>query len=193
LNEIDQIERELLELRQRFAQSAEVLEELTLIKAQFSELSHSRQELQARLEQAEQLFNQSPGQTQTFEARLSQIEQQLETRSEQLQAQLTSFRFDFDAINRQLHEKIEQDHQGLARLEEAQEQTLASLSVDDADRLKWIESSLQHFNASIYNDRTSLQKLERRCTELKRNVDIIAIIGGIAFFLAILTIIFLPR
>jgi predicted nuclease with TOPRIM domain len=193
LNEIDKIEQELSELRQRFAQSAEILKELSLVKAQFSELDQSHQTLQANLIQAEQLFNQSPGEIQPLGARISQLEQQLEIRCEQLQAQLTSFRFDFDAINRQLHERMDRDLQGRISLGEIDEQITADLSAEDGDRLKWIESSLQHFNASIYNDRTSLQKLERRYSDLKRLVDIIAVVGGVAFFITILTIIFLPR
>lgn len=192
MNEIDKIEQELSELRQRFLQSAEVLKELSLVKAQFSELSQSHQTLKENLSQAERLFSQSPGDIQSFEAKLSQVETQLDTRCEQLQAQLTSFRFDFDAINRQLHDKIDQDRQGLTRLEE-QGLTSANLSGEDGERLKWIESSLQHFNASIYNDRTSLQKLERRYADLKRFVDIATIVGGLILFLIILAIVFLPR
>ena len=193
MNEIDQIEQELLELKQRFTQSVGVLEELSEIRAQFSDLSQSRQALEASLAKADKLFNHSPEQLQSFEMKFAQIEQQFEVRYEQLQAQLTSFRFDFDAINRQLHEKIEQDRQGITRLEEVHEQALANLGVDDADRLKWIESSLQHFNASIYNDRTALQKLERRYTELKRLVNIITLAGSVALLLLILAQIFLPR
>ncbi len=193
MNEIDQIEQDLLELKQRFTQSADVLEELSQIKAQFSDLSQSRQALEASLAKADQLFNQSPEQLQSVETKFAQVEQQFESRYEQLQAQLTSFRFDFDAINRQLHEKIEQDRQGITRLEEVHEQALANLGVDDADRLKWIESSLQHFNASIYNDRTALQKLERRYTDLKRLVNIMAVVGGVAIAFLILSRLFLPR
>lgn len=184
MNEIDQIEQELSELKQRFAQSAQVLEDLAQLKGQFSELTQTYQAIQSSLGQAEQMLKGSPEQSEALGARLSQIESQFETRYEQLQAQLTNSRFDFDATSRQLQEKMEQDHHVLTQLKQTQEKSVANL--DDGDRIQWIESSLQHFNSSMYADRTALQKLERNYNDLKRVVDIMMIAGPIACVLIIL-------
>jgi DNA repair exonuclease SbcCD ATPase subunit len=188
LNEIDQIEQELSGLKQRFAQSAKVLEDLAHLKSQFSELTQTYQAIQSSLGQAEQILKGSPEQSEALSTRLSQIESQFETRYEQLQAQLTNSRFDFDATNRQLHEKIEQDHQELARLKQTQDQS--SANSEDGDRIQWLESSLQHFNSSMYADRTALQKLERNYNDLKRLVDIIVVIGPIVSILLLVALIF---
>jgi chromosome segregation ATPase len=188
LNEIDQIEQELSELKQRFAQSARVLEELTHVRMQFSEISQTYEALQLSLIKAEQALAVSDGQSEAVDARLSQMESQFETRYEQLQAQLTNFRFDFDATNRQLHEKVEQEHHELTRIKQAQENTLAH--EDDGDRLQWLENSLQHFNSSIYADRNSLQKLERSYSDLKRIVDIVIVVGPVMFLLMLIALIF---
>jgi chromosome segregation ATPase len=177
LNEIDQIEQELSELKQRFAQSAQVLEDLAQLKVQFSELTQTYQAIQSSLGQAEQILKSSPEQSEALTARLSQMESQFETRYEQLQAQLTNSRFDFDATSRQLQEKIEQDHHVLTQLRQTQEKSFANL--DDGDRIQWLESSLQHFNSSMYADRTALQKLERNYNDLKRLLDICMIVGPI--------------
>jgi chromosome segregation ATPase len=188
LNEIDQIEQELSELKQRFAQSAQVLDDLAHLKVQFSELTQTYQAIQSSLGQAEQVLKGSPHQSEALGMRLSQIESQFEMRYEQLQVQLTNSRFDFDATNRQLQEKIEQDHQELTRLRQTQQKSFANL--DDGDRIQWLESSLQHFNSSMYADRTALQKLERNYNDLKRMVDIIVVVGPIVCLLFLIALIF---
>lgn len=189
MNEIDQIEQELTALRKRFAESGEVLEELARLKTQFAGLLEQGEVLQSNLSRTETLFKNIPDQSKALEVKLAQIESQFETRSEQLQAQLTNFRFDFDAMGRQLQEKIEQDHQGLARLEELQKKGAAN--PDGSDRIQWIESSLQHFNSTLYTDRAAMQKLERRYNELKRYVDTFATVSGIVGFLMLLGLLFL--
>jgi DNA repair exonuclease SbcCD ATPase subunit len=188
LNEIDQIEQELSELKQRFTQSAQVLDDLAHLKVQFSEFTQTYQAIQSSLGQAEQALKGSPEQSEALDTRLTHIESQFEMRYEQLQAQLTNSRFDFDATNRQLQEKIEQDHQELTRLRQTQQKSSANL--DDSDRIQWLESSLQHFNSSMYSDRTALQKLERNYNDLKRVVDIMMVVGPIVCFLFLIALIF---
>jgi chromosome segregation ATPase len=188
LNEIDQVEQELSELKQRFAQSAQVLDDLAHLKVQFSELTQTYQAVQASLGQAEQILKGSPEQSEALGIKLSQIESQFEMRYEQLQAQLTNSRFDFDATNRQLQEQVEQYHQELGRLRQSQDKSSANL--DDGDRIQWLESSLQHFNSSMYADRTALQKLERNYNDLKRVVDIIVVVGSIVGLIFLIALIF---
>lgn len=188
MNEIDQIEQELSELKQRFAQSAQVLDDLAHLKTQFSELAQTYQAVQSSLGKAEEILKSSPEQSKALGTRLSQIESQFEIRYEQLQAQLTNSRFDFDATNRQLQEKLEQDRQELTRLRQTQEKS--STHLEESDRIQWLESSLQHFNSSMYADRTALQKLERNYNDLKRVVDIIVVVGPIACLLFLIALIF---
>jgi SMC interacting uncharacterized protein involved in chromosome segregation len=188
LNEIDQVEQELSELKRRFAQSAQVLDDLAHLKAQFSELTQTYQAVQASLGQAEQILKGSPEQSEALSIRLSQIESQFETRYEQLQAQLTNSRFDFEATNRQLQEQVEQYHQELARFRQSREKS--STNLDEDDRIQWLESSLQHFNSSMYADRTALQKLERNYNDLKRVVDIMVVVGPFLCLLFLIGLIF---
>ncbi len=188
MNEIDQIEQELSELKQRFAQSAQVLDDLAHLKVEFSELTQTYQAIQSSLGQAEEILKGTPAQSEVLGKKLSQVESQFEMRYEQLQAQLTNSRFDFDATGRQLQEKIEQNHQELIRLRQAQEKFSANPEEDD--RIQWLESSLQHFNSTMYADRTALQKLERNYSDLKRVVDIVVVVGPIVCLLVLIALIF---
>ncbi len=186
MNEIEQLEKELLELRQRFAQSIGVLEELSQIRAQFADLSHTHDALQTNLEKAKQVLETSPVQSDGLDQRFLQLESQFEARHEQIQAQLTNFQFDFNAMARQLREEIQRRSQALNRGENSSEES--NLAGEDADRLQWLESSLQHLNASLYAEQTNVQKLDRRISSLKRNFDIMAISGfvsGLILFIAI--------
>jgi DNA repair exonuclease SbcCD ATPase subunit len=186
LNEIDQLERELIALRQRFSQSAEVLEDLAQIKKQFEQLSSSYQVLQAKINQAKTFLENSP--TESIEPRIAQVEAQMDVRYQQIQAQLTNLRFDFEAATRQLREDVEQDPKKLSQINLA---STTSLGGEDENRVKWIETSLQHLNTSVYSDRSMLQKLDRRVNNLKRTIDIVGGVGGVSLiFLALIVFFF---
>jgi chromosome segregation ATPase len=187
LNEIDQLEQELIALRQRFAQSAAVLEELYQVKGKFDSLSDTYQMLQSTIDQAKTFLETS--QAESVEPRLAQAEAQMDIRYEQIQAQLANLRFEFEATTRQLREDADRSPQ---KPSQANLGNMPSLwNVEDENRIKWIESSLQHLNTSVYSDRAALQKLDRRVNTLKRNIDIVAIagIGGFTF-LGLLMVIF---
>jgi chromosome segregation ATPase len=178
LNEIDRLEKELLELRQRFAQSIGVLEELSQVRSQFTALSHTHEALQANLEKTKQFLETLPAESGGIDKRFLQLESQFEVRHEQIQAQLTNFRFDFDAMTRQVREEIQRRNQALNLAENSNGEF--RLAGEDADRLQWLESSLQHLNASLYSEQANVQKLDRRVTSLKRNFDFMAIAGFVA-------------
>ncbi len=182
MNEIDQLEQELTALRQRFAQSLEVLEDLAHIKEKFETLSETYQLLQNNIDQAKTLLEAAS--TPSVEPRLAHLEAEMDLRHEQLQAQLTNLRFDSDAAARQLRKEVELEQQKLVTL--SQNSNHLPSGVEDANRIKWIESSLQHLNNSVYADRTTLQKLDRRVASIKRMVDIIAVIGFVGFMVMML-------
>jgi hypothetical protein len=104
----------------------------------------------------------------------------MDIRHEQLQAQLTNLRFDFEATTRQLREDSDHD---LKKLSQPRSGNEPSFGVEDENRIKWMESSLQHLNTSVYADRAMLQKLDRRVSNLKRTVDIVAVSGGVSFMI----------
>jgi chromosome segregation ATPase len=188
LNEIDQLEQEIITLRQRFAQSAEILDDLSHIKGKFDQLSDHYQMLQGNLEQAKVLLDTSPS-AESVEPRLAQVEAQMDVRYEQLQAQLTNLRFDFEASIRQLREETHRSPQKPSQANASGESILGG--VDEDNRIKWMESSLQHLNTTVYSDRSMLQKLDRRVSNLKRTVDIVAVAGfGGLMFLLLLVFIF---
>ncbi|NJM77908.1 MAG: hypothetical protein HC852_21720 [Acaryochloridaceae cyanobacterium RU_4_10] len=182
MNEIDRLEKELLELRQRFAQSIGVLEELSQIRSQFAALSHTHEAMQANLEKTKQFLDSLPDRPDGLDKRFLQLESQFEVRHEQIQAQLTNFRFDFDAMTRQVREEIQRRSQALNQNSNGE----SHLTGEDADRLQWLESSLQHLNASLYSEQANIQKLDRRLTSLKRNFDIMAIAGFVSAFVLFL-------
>ncbi len=177
MNEIDQLEQELVALRQRFAQSLEVLEDLAHIKEKFGTLSNTYQVLQNNIDQAKTFLETAS--TPSVEPRLAQLETEMDIRYEQLQAQLTNLRFDSDAAARQLREEVELEQQKLAHLSQNSDQLPGG--IEDTNRIKWVESSLQHLNSSVYADRAALQKLERRMSSIKRMIDIIAVTGFVSF------------
>jgi DNA repair exonuclease SbcCD ATPase subunit len=185
LNEIDQLEQELIALRQRFAQSAAVLEELYQIKGKFDNLSDTYQTLQSTIDQAKAFLVAPP--TASIEPRLAQAEAQMDTRYEQIQAQLTNLRFDFEATTRQLREDTDRAPQKLSQVNLGN--TLSLGNVEDENRIKWIESSLQHLNTSVYSDRATLQKLDRRVSNLKRTLDIVAVAGFVSVMILGLSIV----
>jgi DNA repair exonuclease SbcCD ATPase subunit len=185
LNEIDHLEQELGALRQRFAQSAEVLEDLSQIKEKFQTLSDSYQALQGSIDQAKAFLEASP-----TESRLAQVEAQMDVRYEQLQAQLTNLRFDFEATTRQLREDADRNLT-MPRSTSPSDVKQGPLgSIEEDNRIKWIESSLQHLNTSVYADRSMLQKLDRRVSTLKRTIDIIAVAGFVVFMFLFALVIF---
>jgi DNA repair exonuclease SbcCD ATPase subunit len=182
LNEIDQLEQELIALRQRFTQSLEVLEDLAHVREKFDTLSNSYQLLQSYIDEAKMFLETAA--TQSAEPRLAHLEAEMDMRHEQLQAQLTNLRFDSDATARQLREEVELEQQKLASLSQNSGQLQGG--VEDANRIKWLESSLQHLNSSVYTDRAALQKLDRRVATIKRTVDIIAVVGFVGFMVMLL-------
>ncbi len=179
MNDINQLEQEIIALRQRFAQSLEILDELSQIKEKFSTLSNTYQTLKDSIDQAKTLLETVP--SEAVEPRLGQLETQVDIRHEQLQAQLTNLRFDFDATTRQLREEMEREHQKIEDFREGDGQ--AFIHAEDANRLKWVESSLQQMVSSVYSDRDILHKLDRRVSNLKRTTDIIAVVGFVSFML----------
>ncbi len=175
MNEIDQLEQELSELRRHFSQSVGVLEELSQVRSQFADLTQTHKLLQTNLARAQEFLDKLPNQSGGLDKRFIQLEANVEQRHEQLQAQLTNFRFDFDSMTRQMREEIDRAGQAIGRLEPPADKN--NIDLDDNERLKWLESSLQHLNASIYAEQANLQTLDRRLHKLKRTVDIIAMTG----------------
>ncbi|WP_404787520.1 hypothetical protein [Altericista sp. CCNU0014] len=185
MNDINQLEQELIALRQRFAQSLEILDELSQIKEKFSTLSDTYQVLKDNVDRAKTFLETAPHAS--VEPRLGQLETQVDIRHEQLQAQLTNLRFDFDATTRQLREEVER-HRKIEGFQEGAEQPFAS--GEEANRLKWVESSLQQMVSSVYSDRDVLHKLDRRVSNLKRTTDVLAVVGFVGFMLMGLMIVF---
>jgi multidrug resistance efflux pump len=176
LSDFDQLEQELSEIRQRLSRSLEFLDELTQAQSQLQSLSHTQTALNATLEEAKQFLENPP--TNSWEPRLKQVESQLDIRYEQLQAQITNFRCDFDALTRQMQEG------SVFSSEKFAEGEVPEIS---EGRLKWIESSIQHLNSSVYNERSTLQALDRKVKNLKRTLDVVTIsvfVGFIALFIA---------
>lgn len=179
MNEIDQLEQELVALRQRFSQSLEVLEDLSHIKEKFDTLSKTYQILQSNIDQSKIFLENSS--TQSVEPRLAQLEAEMDVRHEQLQAQLTNLRFDSDAADRQLRKEVELEQQKLANLSQNSDQFQSE--GEEPTRIKWVESSLQNISSSLYADRAALQKLDRRVSSMKRMIDIIAVVGFVSFMI----------
>jgi chromosome segregation ATPase len=184
LNEIDQLEQELSELRRRFSQSVGVLEELSQVRSQFADLNQTHQALKDNLARAQSFLDKLPAQSGGLDQKFSHLESQVEQRHEQLQAQLTNFRFDFDSMTRQMREEIDRVNRETNPLDSSGDKN--RISLDENDRLKWLESSLQHLNASIYAEQANLQALDRRLNQLKRTVDIIAMAGFVGIVIIFL-------
>jgi DNA repair exonuclease SbcCD ATPase subunit len=174
LSDIDQLEQELSDLRQRLSRSLAALDELSQVQSQMTSLSHTQQSLDATLAEAKQFLANPP--EANWEPRLKQLESQLDTRYEQLQAQILNFRCDFDALTHQLQEDrgLQPGFSAMGEGDTASE-----------GRLKWLESSIQHLNSSVYNERSTLQTLDRKVKTLKRTLDIVTVsvfVGFIALF-----------
>ena len=179
MSEIDHIEQELFALRQQFSQSAALLGELSQIDQKFRQFSQDQQSLRATINEIKSLVENPQVEHGGLEQRLTQLETQVETRYEQLQAQLTNFRCDFDAMTRQVREELEQRQNLLHQFEQADLDALAKLT--DGNRLQWIENSVQHLNSTVFADRSVLQSLERKHKTLNQTLNITTLIGFIGF------------
>ncbi len=157
--EIDQIEQELFKLRQRFAQSAQVLDDLSQVRSQFTQLSQAQQDL--------------PAQSAELEQRVLQLESQIETSSQQLQSQITNLHLEFDGVIRQLREEISYSQQ--SDIEQAPE----------GDGLQPLKDSHEYLLNSLHAYSANLEKLERRCHSLEDTVGVMKLVVLIGFVLFI--------
>lgn len=170
MSDIDQLEQELSELRQRLSRSLTALDELSQVQSQLASLSQTQLALDSALAEAKEFLANPP--EANWEPRLKQVEAQLDVRYEQLQAQILNFRCDFDALTHQL-----QEDRGL----QPGPAMVTGGETDSEGRLKWLESSIQHLNSSVYNERSSLQTLDRKVKNLKRTLDVVMIIVFVGF------------
>jgi chromosome segregation ATPase len=157
--EIDQIEQELFKLRQRFAQSAQVLDDLSQVRSQFTQLSQAQQDL--------------PAQSAGYEQRVLQLESQLETSSQQLQSQITNLHLEFDAVIRQLREELSYSRQ-----------TDGEQS-PEGDGLQPLKDSHEYLINSLHAYSANLERLERRCNSLEDTVGVMKIVVSVGFMLFI--------
>lgn len=157
--EIDQIEQELFKLRQRFAQSAQVLDDLSQVRSQFTQLSQAHQDL--------------PAQSAGLEQRALQLESQLETSAQQLQSQITNLHLEFDAVIQQLREEINYSQQ------RSREQS------PEGNGIQPLKDSHEYLLNSLHAYSANLEKLERRCHSLEDTVGVMKLVVLIGFVLFI--------
>ncbi|WP_299484655.1 hypothetical protein [Acaryochloris sp. IP29b_bin.137] len=183
MSAIDQIERELQDLRSRFSQAFQVLDGFAQLQTHFEHLTQTQQELEESLNQAKDRLQDT-----SVPTHLQEKYTELETQYAQLQSELLDLRHSFEATTYDLQEQLHHDRSQIKQLE----QSAGTAPGADSNKMEWLENSMQDLSNLIYADRSALQHLDRRLNHVKRVTDIITIVGASCFF--ILTImIFVTR
>ncbi|WP_299407417.1 hypothetical protein [Acaryochloris sp. IP29b_bin.148] len=184
---IDQIEKELEDLRGRFSQAFQVLDDFSQLQTHFEQLTQAQQELEQSLSQAKDRLQTSSAPGQLHE-QYTQLEEQFETKYAQLHSELLDLRHSFEATTYDLQDQLHQDRGQLKQLE----QTSGIAPGGDNNKIEWLENSMQDLSNLIYADRSALQHLDRRLNHVKRVTDIMTIVGASCFFI-ITVILFVTR
>ncbi len=187
MSAIDQLEKELEDLRSRFSQAFQVLDGFSQLQTHFEQLTQAQQELEQSLDRAKNTLQETSAPAQLQE-QYSELESQLEAKYAQLQSELLDLRHSFEATTYDLQEQLHHDRSQLKQLE----QTADSSPGADTNKLDWLENSMQDLSNLIYADRSALQHLDRRLNHVKRVTDIMTIVGASCFFVMTI-IVFVTR
>lgn len=174
---IDQIEKELEDLRSRFSQAFQVLDGFSQLQIHFEQLTQTQAELEHSLSRAKESLRESPIPAQLQEQH-NQLETQLEAKYAQLQSELLDLRHSFEASTYDLQDQLHHDRNQLKQLE----QSTGTVPGTDNNKLDWLENSMQDLSNLIYADRSALQHLDRRLNHVKRMTDILTVVGASCFF-----------
>lgn len=180
---IDQIEKELADLRSRFSQAFQVLDDLSQIQTHFEQLTQTQQDLEATLSRAQNTLSAS-----STPVALQEQYSQLEAKYTQLHSEMLDLRHSFEATTYDLQDQLHQDRNQLNQLG----QNATTPSSMDNSKLDWLENSMQDLSNLIYADRSALQHLDRRLNYVKRVTDIITIVGASCLFV-ITVVLFVTR
>lgn len=184
---IDQIEKELADLRSRFSQAFQVLDDLSQLQTHFEQLTQTQQDLEVTLSRAQNALQASSTPV-ALQEQYSQLEAQLEAKYTQLHSELLDLRHSFEATTYDLQDQLHQDRSQLHQLG----QHASTPSSMDNNKLDWLENSMQDLSNLIYADRSALQHLDRRLNHVKRVTDIITIVGASCIFV-ITVVLFVTR
>lgn len=188
MSAIDQIERELEDLRSRFSQAFQVLDGFSQLQTHFEQLTQTQQELEESLDRAKDSLQKSSMSTQLQE-QYTQLESQIEAKYAQLHTELLDLRHSYEATTYDLQDQLHQDRSQLKQLG----QPSGSTPGTDHNKLDWLENSMQDLSNLIYADRSALQHLDRRLNHVKRVTDIITIVGASGFFVMTIIVFFVTR
>lgn len=187
MSAIDQIERDLQDLRSRFSQAFQVLDDFAQLQTHFEHLTQTQQELEQSLNQAKDRLQDTPVPTHLQE-KYTELESQFEAKYAQLQSELLDLRHSFEATTYDLQDQLHHDRSQLKQLEKSAGTTPGT----DNNKMDWLENSMQDLSNLIYADRSALQHLDRRLNHVKRVTDIITIVGASCFFI-MTVIVFVTR
>ncbi|KAI9132872.1 hypothetical protein [Acaryochloris sp. CCMEE 5410] len=177
MSAIDQLEKELEDLRSRFSQAFQVLDGFSQLQTHFEQLTQTQQELEQSLSQAKNSLEDASAPSELQE-QYTELESQFEAKYAQLQSDILDLRHSFEATTYDLQEQLHHDRNQLKQLE----QTASPAPGADTNKLDWLENSMQDLSNLIYADRSALQHLDRRLNHVKRVTDIITIVGASGFF-----------
>lgn len=183
MSAIDQVERELKDLRSRFSQAFQVLDGFAQLQTHLERLAQTQEELEQSLSQAKERLQASSSPTD-----LNDLESKLEDRCSQLHSELLDLRHSFEATTYELRDQLHHEQTQIKQLEKF----AGTTSGADNNKMDWLENSMQELSNLIYADRSALQHLDRRLKQVKRLTDVLTIVGGCCFFIMTL-IIFLTR
>lgn len=178
MSAIDQIERELEDLRSRFSQAFQVLDNLAQLQTHFEHLTQTQQELEQSLTQAKERL-QGSSLPSDLQEKYAELESQFEAKYTQLQSEVLDLRHSFEATTYDLQDQLHHDRTQIKQLE----QSSGVVPGGDNNKMDWLENSMQDLSNLIYADRSALQHLDRRLNHVKRITDILTVGGGVLVFL----------
>jgi DNA repair exonuclease SbcCD ATPase subunit len=161
LREIEFIDQELTELRSRFKQSLEVLNNLAEIQGQFQDLAQTHAKLKEYVNAAEQTLQQVALAQGTMNRQRLEFEKGIEGRWSDLRQELFEVRNELENADRNLSEKLARQAGHLAE----------GNQVD----VRYLER-LERLEAHMYGAETYIRKLDRRIRTI-RDILIASLIG----------------
>lgn len=187
MNGIDQIEQELADLRARFRESAKILDDLHRIQVHFEEMTQTQKDLESHLSSTKEYLENLPNFTQIeLNKQVTLIEENIENRHRQLEADFINFKQAFFTEINELKEKINHQSTRLNQLEKLHTQALEN--PDISEQLKNLEISVQDISSLAYTNHSDLRRFEHHLWQVQNILNplkfvAIIILGMLIIFL----------
>lgn len=186
MNGIDQIEQELADLRNRFRESAKILDNLHRIQARFEEMAQTQKDLESDLSSAKEYLESMSNSTEIELNKQVELIAGTENRHRQLEADFIDFKQTILIEINGIKEQINHQFKHLSQLENLHKQDLDKPNI--LEQLKKLEISVQDISSLAYTNHSDLRRIEHNIWQFQNILNplkfaAIIILGILIIFL----------